>query len=153
MEAQFYKTKEQAIEAANNMIEFNKLKGVLRPSSIVQTITLNQIHETMIDGEDRRAYMVLWPNDEDLVSFYQEADDKAQEIRDRHDALRQKIAEMEAENSWLAVEDFKLGTARRAESADKVLVAEAPADNFQLKQSETGEFEVRANVPAQNDWN
>ncbi len=55
MEARIYKTKVEAIEAASDMIESNELTGVLRPSAIVQTITLNQIHDTMIVDDDRRA--------------------------------------------------------------------------------------------------
>lgn len=133
--AQFYQTKEEAIEAANNMIDSNDLTGVLRPSAIVQTITLNQIHTTLINGEDRRAFMVLWPQDDDLITFRQEADDKRMEIDGRYAALKQKMAEMEADNTWL----LEVPT----ESAEKVIETQPPTDQFKLKQSENGEFEVK----------
>ena len=135
MDAQFYQNKEQAIEAANNMIEENNLTGVLRPSAIVQTITMNQIHATMINGDDRRAYMVLWPQDEDLITFRQEANDKRMEIDGRYASLKQKIADMEADNTWL----LEVPT----ESAEKVIETQPPTDQFKLKQSENGEFEVK----------
>ena len=135
MEARIYKTKVEAIEAASDMIESHELTGVLRPSAIVQTITLNQIHDTMIVDEDRRAYMVIWPNNADLASYHQEANDKRMEIDGRYASLKQKIAEMEADNTWL----LKAPT----ESADKVLVAEAPADSFEVAKSATGHFEVK----------
>tara|TARA_A200000159_G_scaffold31830_1_gene28422 strand:+ start:2016 stop:2441 length:426 start_codon:yes stop_codon:yes gene_type:complete len=137
MDAQFYQTKEQAVEAAELLIESNDLTGVLRPSAIVQTITLNQIHASMINGDDRRAYMVLWPEDTDLVSYHYEANQQRMEIDGRYAELKQKIAEMEAANEWL------LSTGVPTESADKVLVAEAPADSFALEQSATGHIEVK----------
>ncbi len=141
MDAQFYQNKEQAIEAAESMIEENNLTGVLRPSAIVQTITMNQIHATMINGDDRRAYMVLWPNHDDLVSFHREADEKNQVIIDRHAALKEKIAEMEAANDWLLTQ---------REPSDKI-VAQPPADNFELGPGvKAGEFEVK---PVSNSWN
>jgi hypothetical protein len=133
--AQFYQSKEEAIEAANNMIESNDLTGVLRPSAIVQTITLNQIHSTLINGDDRRSFMVLWPQDEDLITFHKEADSKRMEIDDRYAALKQKMTEMEAENEWLL--------SPPKESADKVIETQPPADPFKINQSENGEFEVK----------
>jgi IS1 family transposase len=143
MEAQIYRTKVAAVEAAAELIENNNLTGVLRPSAIVQTVTLNQIHATMIVGDDRRAYMVMWPDHDDLVSYYQEAADQAKVIRDRHAALKQKIAEIEADNSWLNhVEEPVEFISSPTESADKVLTAPAPTEAFVLNQTKNGDFEV-----------
>lgn len=140
MDAQFYQTKEQAVEAAELLIESNDLTGVLRPSAIVQTITLNQIHASMISAspikDDRRAFMVLWPDDADLVSHHQEADNQRMEIDGRYAALKQKMAEMEKDNEWL------LSPPR--ESAEKVIETQPPAENFKLGPGrKAGEFEVK----------
>ena len=140
MDAQFYQTKEQAVEAAELLIESNDLTGVLRPSAIVQTITLNQIHASMISAspikDDRRAFMVLWPDDADLVSHHQEADNQRMEIDGRYAALKQKMAEMEKDNEWL------LSPPR--ESAEKVIETQPPAENFKLEAGvKAGEFEVK----------
>lgn len=136
MDAQFYQTKEQAVEAAESLIESNDLTGVLRPSAIVQTITLNQIHASMINGDDRRAYMVLWPEDADLVSHHQEANNQRMEIDGRYAALKQKMAEMEKDNEWLL--------SPPTESAEKVIETQPPAENFKLGPGvKAGEFEVK----------
>jgi len=136
MDAQFYQTKEQAVEAAESLIESNDLTGVLRPSAIVQTITLNQIHASMINGDDRRAYMVLWPEDTDLVSHHQEANNQRMEIDGRYAALKQKMAEMEKDNEWLL--------SPPTESAEKVIETQPPAENFKLGPGvKAGEFEVK----------
>jgi len=136
MDAQFYQTKEQAVEAAVSLIESNDLTGVLRPSAIVQTITLNQIHASMINGDDRRAYMVLWPEDTDLVSHHQEANNQRMEIDGRYAALKQKMAEMEKDNEWLL--------SPPTESAEKVIETQPPAENFKLGPGvKAGEFEVK----------
>ncbi|MDA8718738.1 hypothetical protein N9M03_00900 [bacterium] len=140
MDAQFYQTKEQAVEAAESLIESNDLTGVLRPSAIVQTITLNQIHASMISAspikDDRRAFMVLWPEDADLVSHHQEANNQRMEIDGRYAALKQKMAEMEKDNEWLL--------SPPTESAEKVIETQPPAENFKLEPSvKAGEFEVK----------
>lgn len=140
MDAQFYQTKEQAVEAAESLIESNDLTGVLRPSAIVQTITLNQIHASMISAspikDDRRAYMVLWPEDADLVSHHQEANNQRMEIDGRYAALKQKMAEMEKDNEWLL--------SPPTESAEKVIETQPPAENFKLGPGvKAGEFEVK----------
>ena len=142
MDAQFYQTKEQAVEAAELLIESNDLTGVLRPSAIVQTITLNQIHASMISAspikDDRRAFMVLWPDDADLVSHHQEANNQRMEIDGRYAELKQKMAEMEAANEWL------LSTGVPTESAEKVIETQPPAENFKLGPGvKAGEFEVK----------
>ena len=79
--------------------------------------------------------MVLWPQDEDLITFHKEADSKRMEIDDRYAALKQKMTEMEAENEWLL--------SPPKESADKVIETQPPADPFKINQSENGEFEVK----------
>ncbi len=140
MDAQFYQTKEQAVEAAELLIESNDLTGVLRPSAIVQTITLNQIHASMISAspikDDRRAFMVLWPDDADLVSHHQEANNQRMEIDGRYAALKQKMAEMEKDNEWLL--------SPPTESAEKVIETQPPAENFKLGPGvKAGEFEVK----------
>lgn len=140
MDAQFYQTKEQAVEAAESLIERNGLTGVLRPSAIVQTITLNQIHASMISAspikDDRRAFMVLWPEDADLVSYRQEANNQRMEIDGRYAALKQKMAEMEKDNEWLL--------SPPTESAEKVIETQPPAENFKLGPGrKAGEFEVK----------
>ena len=140
MDAQFYQTKEQAVEAAESLIESNGLTGVLRPSAIVQTITLNQIHASMISAspikDDRRAFMVLWPEDADLVSYRQEANNQRMEIDGRYAALKQKMAEMEKDNEWLL--------SPPTESAEKVIETQPPAENFKLGPGvKAGEFEVK----------
>ena len=140
MDAQFYQTKEQAVEAAELLIESNDLTGVLRPSAIVQTITLNQIHASMISAspikDDRRAFMVLWPEDADLVSHHQEADNQRMEIDGRYAELKQKMAEMEKDNEWLL--------SPPTESAEKVIETQPPAENFKLGPGrKAGEFEVK----------
>ena len=137
MDAQFYQTKEQAVEAAELLIESNDLTGVLRPSAIVQTITLNQIHASMISAspikDDRRAFMVLWPDDADLVSHHQEANNQRMEIDGRYAALKQKMAEMEKDNEWLL--------SPPTESAEKVIETQPPAENFKLGPGvKAGEF-------------
>ena len=86
--------------------------------------------------DDRRAFMVLWPDDADLVSHHQEANNQRMEIDGRYAALKQKMAEMEKDNEWLL--------SPPTESAEKVIETQPPAENFKLGPGvKAGEFEVK----------
>lgn len=137
-EAWFYTTKQEATDAAQHQIDTAGLNGVLRPSAVVQTVILNQIHASRYADESRRVFMLVWPNDEDLVAYHAEANSRQEAMQAKYDALMAQAEAVKAQMSGEPVASV---------SASEPVVEEtqvfAAENRLEVQPSENGQFSVQ----------
>ena len=135
-EVWFYTTKQEATDAAQHQIAKRGLNGVLRPSAVIQTVILNQIHASRYADESRRVFMLVWPNDEDLVAYHAEANSRKEAMQAKYDALMAQAEEVKAQMS-----------AEPVVSASEPVVEEtqvfAAESRLEVQPSENGQFSVQ----------
>jgi len=144
-EAWFYTTKEAANEAAQHQIETAGLNGVLRPSAVVQTVILNQIHASKYSDESRRVFMLVWPDEADLEPFHAEANSRQEAMQAKYDALMAQAEAVKAQMSGVVPQPVS-EVSESEESETQVFAAES---HLEVQPSDNGQFSVR---PKPSAW-
>ena len=138
-EAWFYTTKQEATDAAQHQIDTAGLNGVLRPSAVVQTVILNQIHASRYADESRRVFMLVWPNDEDLVAYHAEANSRQEAMQAKYDALMAQAEAVKAQMSGEPVASVSEVSEPVVEET-QVFAAES---RLEVQPSKNGQFSVQ----------
>jgi hypothetical protein len=133
-QAWFYETKEQANKAAQHQIDTAGLNGVLRPSAVVQTVILNQIHASKYADDSRRVFMLVWPEAADLQPYIDEAKSRQEAMKAKYDALMAQAEAVKAQMSGVSQP-----TPVSEVSETQVFAAES---HLEVKPSENGQFSV-----------
>lgn len=144
-EAWFYTTKEAANEAAQHQIDTAGLNGVLRPSAVVQTVILNQIHASKYSDESRRVFMLVWPEAADLQPYVDEANSRQEAMKAKYDALMAQAEAVKAQMSGVVPQPVSEVSVSE-EPETQVFAAES---HLEVQPSENGQFSVR---PKPSAW-
>jgi len=140
-EAWFYTTKQEATDAAQHQIDTAGLNGVLRPSAVVQTVILNQIHASRYADESRRVFMLVWPNDQDLVVYHAEANSRQEAMQAKYDALMAQAEAVKAQMSGEPAPSVsKVSASEPVQEEPQVFAAES---RLEVQPSENGQFSVQ----------
>jgi len=143
-EAWFYTTKEAANEAAQHQIDTAGLNGVLRPSAVVQTVILNQIHASKYADDSRRVFMLVWPEAADLQPYVDEANSRQEAMKAKYDALMAQAEAVKAQMSGISQPTPVSEVSEVSET--QVFAAES---HLEVKPSENGQFSVQ---PKPSAW-